>query len=164
MRADIFVDTSGFYALLAGKDPCHEKAAAILKKASSTSTLFVTTDYVLDETATLLKARGLGHLLDLFFSDLAASRACRTLWTGADDFTRARDYFLRHKDKDYSFTDCVSFCAMRTEGLHRALTTDVHFRQAGFDPLLVRSILPQQSNMDGQDGDGASPLISADSR
>jgi predicted nucleic acid-binding protein len=136
MRADIFVDTSGFYALLAGKDPCHEKAAAILKKASSASTRFVTTDYVLDETATLFKARGLGHRLDLFFSDLAASHACRTLWTGADDFARARDYFLRHKDKDYSFTDCVSFCAMRAGGLRRALTTDAHYLQAGFQPML----------------------------
>jgi predicted nucleic acid-binding protein len=136
MRADIFVDTSGFYALLAGKDPCHEKAAAILKKASSARSRFVTTDYVLDETAALLKARGLGHLLDLFFSDLTASLACRTLWTGSDDFARARDYFLRHKDKDYSFTDCVSFCVMRTEGLRRALTTDAHFLQAGFEPLL----------------------------
>ena len=137
MKTDIFVDTSGFYALLAAKDPQHVKAAALLKKAAGASIRFITTDYVLDETATLLKARGIGHLLDLFFNDLTASHACRTLWTDAADFVKARDYFLQHKDKDYSFTDCVSFCAMKSEGLYRALTTDAHFRQAGFDPLLV---------------------------
>ncbi|MEI8138692.1 MAG: PIN domain-containing protein [bacterium] len=136
MKTDIFVDTSGFYALLAAKDPQHVKAAALLKKAAGARVRFVTTDYVLDETATLLKARGLAHLLDLFFGDLTVSHACRTLWTDAADFARARDYFLQHKDKDYSFTDCVSFCAMKSEGLHRALTTDAHFRQAGFEPLL----------------------------
>ena len=135
-KSEIFVDTSGFYALLAAKDPCHGNAAALLRKAASTSVRFVTTDYVLDETATLLNARGLGHLLEIFFEDLAASRACRTLWTGADEFAGARDYFLRHKDKEYSFTECVSFCAMRAEGLKQALTTDAHFKQAGFEPLL----------------------------
>jgi predicted nucleic acid-binding protein len=136
MGADVFVDTSGFYALLAAKDPQHTKAAALLKEASGTGARFITTDYILDETATLLKARGLGHLLDPFFADLAASQACRILWTDADAFARARDFFLKHKDKSYSFTDCVSFCAMRTAKLRRALTTDTHFQQAGFEPLL----------------------------
>ena len=137
MKPDIFVDTSGFYALLAMKDPGHHQAVALLKKASADGTRFVTTDFVLDETATLLKMRGLGHLLEVFFEDIAATRACRTLWTDAEDFARAREYFLRHKDKDYSFTDCVSFCAMRAGKLSRALTTDAHFRQAGFEPLLA---------------------------
>lgn len=136
MKPDVFVDTSGFYALLAAKDTHHVKAAALLKKAAASGTRFVTTDYILDETATLLKVRGLGHLLGLFFADILASNACRTVWTDADNFARAREYFLQHKDKDYSFTDCVSFCTMRTMGLHLALTTDVHFRQAGFKPLL----------------------------
>ena len=136
MANDVFVDTSGFYALLAAKDLSHAKAVALLKHAATTKTRFLTSDYVLDETATLLKARGMGHLLEPFFADLAASRVCRTLWTDSDDFARARDYFLRHKDKDYSFTDCVSFCAMQSEGLRHALTTDAHFRQAGFESLL----------------------------
>lgn len=136
MGADVFVDTSGFYALLAARDPHHAKAAELLKEASASGTRFFTTDYVLDETATLLKARSLGHRLDAFFEALTASRACRILWTDATDFARARDYFLKHKDKDYSFTDCVGFCAMRREKLTRALTTDAHFRQAGFTPLL----------------------------
>ena len=33
MGSDVFVDTSGFYALLAAKDPHHTKAAALLKNA-----------------------------------------------------------------------------------------------------------------------------------
>ena len=83
-----------------------------------------------------LKRKGWAICSICFFADVAASRACRTLWTDAEVFAHARDYFLRHRDKDYSFTDCVSFCAMRTEGLRRAMTTDAHFRQAGFEPLL----------------------------
>jgi predicted nucleic acid-binding protein len=48
MGADVFVDTSGFYALLAARDPHHAKAAELLKEASASGTRFFTTDYVLD--------------------------------------------------------------------------------------------------------------------
>jgi uncharacterized protein len=38
--------------------------------------------------------------------------------------------------KDWSLTDCISFVVMKEHGLHDALTTDQHFRQAGFAALL----------------------------
>lgn len=62
-RAETFVDTSGFYALLVRGDAAHGRANAILKRAAQARSRFVTTDYVLDETATLLKARGHGLLV-----------------------------------------------------------------------------------------------------
>jgi len=40
--------------------------------------------------------------------------------------------FFRHRDKDCSFTDCTSFVVMREPRVRDALTTDRHFRQAGF--------------------------------
>jgi len=43
---------------------------------------------------------------------------------------------FRHRDKDYSFTDCTSFVVMKELRLKDALTTDRHFRQAGFHILL----------------------------
>jgi predicted nucleic acid-binding protein len=45
---------------------------------------------------------------------------------------KARAWFFRHRDKDYSFTDCTSFVVMRELRVKEALTTDRHFRQAGF--------------------------------
>lgn len=39
-------------------------------------------------------------------------------------------------DKEWSLTDCISFIAMREEGLAEALTGDHHFEQAGFSALL----------------------------
>jgi predicted nucleic acid-binding protein len=45
---------------------------------------------------------------------------------------KARALFFRHRDKDYSFTDCTSFVAMRELKLKEALTTDSRFRQMGF--------------------------------
>ena len=62
MARETFIDTSGFYALLVASDTNHPDAEAWLKAAKSSQARSVTTDYVLDETATLLKAKGQGHL------------------------------------------------------------------------------------------------------
>jgi len=37
---------------------------------------------------------------------------------------------------NWSLTDCISFHVMRTGGITRALAYDIHFEQAGFEPLL----------------------------
>ncbi len=97
---------------------------------------FVTTDYVLDESATLLKARGHAHLLPEFFEIVMASAACSVQWTDIETFEATRAMFLKHLEHKWSFTDCVSFVVMRQCGLSEALTTDEHFRDAGFVSLL----------------------------
>jgi uncharacterized protein len=135
--AEAFVDTSGFYALLVKGDRMHERARALLERAARSRGRFVTTDYILDETATLLKARGHGHLAESFFETVFASAVCRIEWMDPDSFALTRRFFLKHHDQHWSFTGCFSFCVMRRLGLHEALTTDAHFRQARFNPLLV---------------------------
>ncbi len=58
MADKIFIDTSGFYASLTKRDEAHQQTVDIMSASSERRRGFVTTDYVLDETATLLKARG----------------------------------------------------------------------------------------------------------
>jgi uncharacterized protein len=137
MATEVFVDTSGFYALLAKNDDGHEAANRILRDASRRKRLFVTTDHVLDETATLVKARGKGHLLNAFFDNLRESSACRIEWTDADRFHDAEAFFRKHADQEWSFTDCISFRIMKELRLRDALTKDQHFREAGFVALLT---------------------------
>lgn len=136
MANEIFVDTSGFYALLVRSDDRHQATQAIVRAGQRRKRGFVTTDYVLDETATLLKARGYGHLLPEFFARLEGSHACRTEWTDADRFANVKAFFLKHADQDWSFTDCVSFVVMKRLRLRDALTKDGHFQDAGFAALL----------------------------
>ena len=52
-------------------------------------------------------------------------------------FSLALELFEQRPDKDWGFTDCFSFVVMRDIGLSDALTTDDHFRQAGFNALLL---------------------------
>jgi len=48
MASDVFVDTSGFYALLVRRDDQHEMAGRFLAEARDRKARIVTTDYVLD--------------------------------------------------------------------------------------------------------------------
>jgi len=136
MARETFVDTSGFFALLVARDERHEQAARILSTAEARQASFLTTDYVLDETATLLIARGLGHLVDPFLQSTLRSQACTIEWTGPDDFARAAAFLAKHVDQGWSFTDCVSFLVMKKRKLRSALTKDQHFAKAGFEALL----------------------------
>ncbi len=131
------MDTSGFYTLLVKGDSMHERASVLMARSRQSRGRFVTTDYVLDETATLLKARGYAHLAIDLFGIIFASAACRVEWMDPERFAQTQRFFLKHRDQDWSFTDCFSFWVMRLLRVRDALTTDAHFRQAGFNPVLV---------------------------
>ncbi len=136
MAREIFVDTSGFYACLVAGDDRHQTAVATLASARRTRRAFVTTDYILDETATLLRMRQAGHLCERLFDIVFSSQVCRVEWMDPERFAVARNYFRKHGDQEYSFTDCFSFCVMKELRLTDALTKDAHFQHAGFKPLL----------------------------
>ena len=137
MANEVFMDTSGFYALLVKADDAHERAVRFMEDSARDKRHFVTTDYVLDETVTLLTARGQAHLRADFFESVMTSRSCRIVWMDAELFDKAKRLCLARTEHNWSFTDCVSFVVMRDLRLRQALTKDSHFRAAGFEPLLV---------------------------
>ena len=133
---DVFVDTSGFLALWDQTDEHHAPAVRLQNDLARKRRHFLTTDYVLDETATLLRIRH-SHAAAIDFLDTAQhSEALRLVWVDPDRFAAASSWFRRYADKDWSFTDCVSFVVMRELKMRDAFTTDHHFAQAGFAVLL----------------------------
>lgn len=137
MASEIFIDTSGFYALLVRGDDQHARAAEALREAARRKRGLVTTDYVLDETATLLLARGYTAVLANFFSRVQESEACRVVWMDADYFEKTKQLFLKNPERRWSFTDCFSFMVMKELRLRDVLSKDSHFKIAGFAPLLI---------------------------
>ena len=99
---------------------------------------FVTSDYILDETATLLRAHSHPQLAGDFLLNIKASMSCRIVWMDVELFNNTTRFFIQHGDQDWSFTDCVSFVVMRQMKLHTALIKDHRFRAAGFDTPLLR--------------------------
>jgi hypothetical protein len=45
-------------------------------------------------------------------------------------------FYSNRTDKEWGITDCLSFVVMHEQAISVALTTDVHFQQAGFQALL----------------------------
>ena len=134
----LFIDSGGFYALISSQSESHEIAIAIMEDAAKQRRRAITTDYIIDETATLLRARGLSKLLCEFFRLTEESNALAVEWTTPDRFAMARKFMIKHLDQGFSFTDCLSFIVMKELRLTDASATDDHFRIAGFNPLLAK--------------------------
>jgi predicted nucleic acid-binding protein len=135
MGSEVFIDTGGFFALLSPHDQHHGVAEHWLLECGN-QTPIVTTDYVLDETVTLLQSRRQFHLIEPWLSQVLDPANCRVIWMDAARFEYVRRFFGKHADKNWSFTDCFSFCVMQERRIEQALASDQHFRQAGFSTLL----------------------------
>jgi hypothetical protein len=132
----IFVDTGGWYAAAASRDRDHEAAKHFL---SGNHLPLMTSDYIMDETVTLLQSR-LGHRYAVKFLDaLHRSRQMELVHLSKPQIADAVTFFRSRPDKGWSFTDCTSFVLMREQGIECAFAFDEHFQQAGFQ------LLPQQS-------------------
>lgn len=132
MPAEFFVDTSAWYPILVTKHPDHIRLGAALRALIRDHRRVVTTNLVVAETHVLLLRR-VGRQAALTFvrtvdeSPNIVVRSTRALESAAE-----RDWLARYADKDFSFTDAVSFAVMADRGIHDALTLDHHFVVAGF--------------------------------
>ena len=131
----LFVDTAGWMACADAADPHHQAARTTRDQWLEREGQLVTSDYVIDETLTLLRLRLGLEAAENWWHSIAASKRVQRELIDEERAERARGIFFRYRDKDFSFTDCTSFALMREMRLRQALTTDAHFRQAGFQML-----------------------------
>ena len=131
----LFVDTAGWMACADEADCTHKSSCAARDAALEEGQVLVTTDYVMDETLTLIGKRLGLAAAEAWWEQVEGSSRLRWEWIGMPRSERARHLFFRYRDKDYSFTDCTSFVVMQELKLKQALTTDDHFRQMGFQVL-----------------------------
>lgn len=135
----LFVDTAGWMACADAGDSSHALACEARDSALQQGVLLVTTDYVMDETLTLIRMRLGLRAAKAWWEQVEGSSRLRWEWIGMERAEKARKAFFRYRDKNYSFTDCTSLVVMQELRLKQALTTDRHFRQMGFQ-VLPRSV------------------------
>lgn len=126
----VFVDTGAWYALVDRKDPDHADVRACLNAHHDH---LVSSDYILDETLTLLRYR-LGWKAAHTFGKTLINGDVATL----HDLTRkdkedAWRIFSRYRDKSFSFTDCTSFALMQRLKLTTAIAIDSDFKTYGLN-------------------------------
>jgi predicted nucleic acid-binding protein len=97
----IFIDTAGFLAIENRRDVHHERALAFRDASLGDGQIFVTSDYVLDESHTLIRLRA-GHAVAVQFGeDVRASRVLRVEHVTPEIVEAAWRIFKAFADKEF---------------------------------------------------------------
>lgn len=129
----MFIDTSGFLALLDADEPRNERA----RSAFSAAQRRMTHSYVLAELVPLATSRRVPRVEMLeFISRVISSGEVTVAWISKAEHLAAHRLLGERANKTYSLCDAVSFNLMRDFAVTDALTTDHHFAQEGFNGLL----------------------------
>lgn len=136
MRSEaIFVDTWGWMALGHRQDPRHPEVKRLYQELRHQRGSLYTSDYVLDETITLVFRREVRAEAVRFVEGLFAAGTLghlRVERVTSDRFSAAWQLRKRFQDKPgISFTDLTSMVIMQERGISQVLTEDEHFVQVG---------------------------------
>lgn len=124
----IFVDTGAWYASTVPADVNHP---AVRQWLDANAEPLLTTDYIIDETLTLLRIRGYRDLALDLGQTLLAGELADIVQVTEMDFQNAWQVFRQFHDKQWSFTDCTCKVMMERLGIKKAFAFDRHFRQFG---------------------------------
>ena len=133
----VFIDTSALIAYYNIDDLHHSKALDVFTRMGadeSSITRLFTTDFVFDETITVLECVLKQPELALQVGEALLNSPFTTLLRVDEDIFYEAWIYFKNK-RGYSFTDCTSFIAMKRLGITCAFTLDSHFRSAGFQTL-----------------------------
>jgi predicted nucleic acid-binding protein len=131
----IFVDTGFLFAFFAPDDANHARVRDVMDgyRGRSLYPLVLTTNHVVAETITLIRS---GVHRDKGVAHDVAVKVGRQLFAGAfgqihqataEEERAAFEYLARHRDKQYSFVDCLSFIVMEKIGIREAFAVDSDF-------------------------------------
>jgi predicted nucleic acid-binding protein len=122
----IFVDTSAWYAAYVPTDPQHAAVSAVIQSQSRS---VITSDFIVDETITLLLARGERTRAANFARDVLITGIVPLEFVSLADLVGAYHVLLQYHDKKWSYTDCTSFVVMQRRGIGQVISLDQDFRQ-----------------------------------
>jgi len=132
----VFLDTAYFIALAVKDDQHHGAALRLARQLDVPETELVTTRAIVLEIGNSLRKpryrRNACEIFDLLEND----GRVRMVELEPRLLQSAAKLFCSRPDKEWSLSDCVSFSVMHEWQISEALTTDVHFEQAGFKALL----------------------------
>jgi len=128
----IFVDTGAFLAKYIAKDEHHRASISPWYALEKSKERLFTTNFVLDETFTLLGRRTGYAFAAQKARAILSSSAITILRPGKYDEIEAVKLFEKFADQSVSYTDCISFVLMRSNKIERVFTFDRHFELAGF--------------------------------
>jgi uncharacterized protein len=129
----LFVDTSAWPALNDKNDQYHGEAVSRSVRVKQQKIQLVTSEYVFDESITIIRYR-VSHKAAVVFGDVLMSSTIVSIEDITDEERlKAWALFKKYGDKELSFTDCTSFALMMKLRLQKVFAFDDHFKQIGFE-------------------------------
>lgn len=104
----------------------------LLRKLTADEMGLVTTEWVLAESVTLLKARGAVDHAVALGEALQAGRLGHLVESTGERRRRAWELFVRYRERRVGWVDCASFAVMEELGLREFFGFDEDFVRAGF--------------------------------
>lgn len=130
----ILVDTGAWYAYMDKNDPRHQLTKAVLDQHYP---LLLTSDFIVDETLTLLRYRANKEAAILFGELVFSGQLAQLEYINKTDQKKAWQLFQQYADHCFSFTDCTSFVLMQRLKIKTAVALDSDFRSYGLNCLPV---------------------------
>ena len=124
---EVFVDSYFWLGAINSRDPYHTQILQTPKPAQGVTTLAVVME-VMDA----LCGPKIRETAAQFWKHIHADPDLVIVRLEEDLLARAIAVYELHRDKAWSFTDCISFVVMKDRRISEALAADHHFEQAGF--------------------------------
>jgi len=131
----LFIDTWGWLTLRDRKEPQHQEVKEFYSQIRKRKGIIYTSDYVLDETITLLFRRlpfkaSKGSLATI--DNAIKDGYIQMEWVTPDRFERAKGLRLKYQDKPkISFTDFTTMVIMKDLSVKGIVSEDGHFEHVG---------------------------------
>ncbi|MBW1707828.1 MAG: type II toxin-antitoxin system VapC family toxin [Deltaproteobacteria bacterium] len=127
----VFADTSFLVAFYNKKDKNHQRARSFISE-SDKNTAFIISDYIFDEVLTVLLVRGGKSLSIEAGRKILEDERIGLLQIDEEVFQKAWLIYQGFQDKEWSFTDCISYVLMKNLSIGTGASFDNHFNQFGF--------------------------------
>lgn len=131
----IFVDTWAWYALVDVADNDHALAQIANEDLLNAGYTFVTTNFILAETLTLIRYT-IGHSVAVQFrsmlDELIETQLVKFIRVDENQENQAWTLFQHFADQKFSYVDCTSFVVMQHLNINEVFTADHHFMIMGF--------------------------------
>ena len=131
----IYIDTGAFLARHLSKDQYHPQAIVCWETIQKKDEACVTSNFILDETFTLMGHRAGYNFAAQRARNIYASQSLQILRPSRKEELKAMDFFEKYSDHRLSFTDCISFVLMQTKKIKRVFTFEHHFQFLGFQTV-----------------------------
>ena len=136
MTNEVFLDTAYAIALSVESDKHHERAAGLADQLEAEATRLVTTRAVVLEIGNAISKKRYRKAAAELLDALEQDPQVEIVSLSEELYEQALELFRNRPDKDWGLVGCTSFILMQERGLTEALTTDGHFAQAGFRPVV----------------------------